>query len=333
VHRRSFPAALFFPMWANDAAPCPLLIQPSTSPTSSEGGGVSVQKPPQGVGREGESLYLSHTDVTGVVVGVDDLSSLAALRPRPTDASLRGQWPHPLRRVDPLRVYPHLNGGWQCDECGACPEASAPMYHCFRTGTFDLCASCLRDQKGYIDDAEIDDEPLPALADEDRDGSGSSSVGPSDGIGGSPSRSAQPRGWRQPGGGDAHGSGVSLERSRQDFFDVCRGAPASRREVSRVGAVVSTHHDTDVTASPRPHTVRADGGGGGGGGDDDDDDAQTRRLTELFHKIDVDHSGSVSAREWWEGMAASSGIEHDRETWQALARRADTDGEHTPQPP
>jgi hypothetical protein len=79
----------------------------------------------------------------------------------PPDRHLSKLWPHPLKRVNPLVVYQHLNGGWACDECGTRDGKS--MYHCFRTGDFDLCEMCVAKGRGFIENGVTDNEPLPAL--------------------------------------------------------------------------------------------------------------------------------------------------------------------------
>ena len=38
------------------------------------------------------------------------------------NAHLARVHPHPLRRVAPSQVYPHLNGGWACAECTGTSE-------------------------------------------------------------------------------------------------------------------------------------------------------------------------------------------------------------------
>ena len=69
-------------------------------------------------------------------------------------------WPHALQRVLSNTVYPQLNGGWACDECGK--GEGDYVWHCFHTGNFDLCDGCLKLGRGFPED-EFDDEPLPEL--------------------------------------------------------------------------------------------------------------------------------------------------------------------------
>jgi hypothetical protein len=44
-----------------------------------------------------------------------------------------------MERADPAEVYPELNGGWACNECGS---STGHMYHDSTTGAYDLCERC-----------------------------------------------------------------------------------------------------------------------------------------------------------------------------------------------
>lgn len=225
---------------------------------------------------------------------------LSSFEVHDVNSHLAGSWPHPLQRVNSNVVYPQLNGGWACDECG--DDDGDVLWHCFRTGTYDLCDACLKLGRGFPEaghhegDHDLDDEPLPDLDAENADARSSrpSSSSTARSAAGVPSLSL--------GKAEFHG-----EPDRQAFFEVYRSAPSLRHNVELIGppgaAAVVEMDAADGTA----------------------EDAERRRLTKLFYKIDADHSGVVDQKELWEGLAAE-GIRINREAAKTLLASADAAG-------
>ena len=160
-----------------------------------------------------------------------DNPRLAAFALRDANAHLARVHPHPLRRVAPSQVYPHLNGGWACDECNGTSEGE--VWHCFVTGNFDLCDACFEAGRGFAD-GELDDEPLPSL-----DGPPAAELAAAAGAGAAPEPEA-------------------AEVSRQQFFDMYRKAPALKNEGELVGG----------PAPPRPAGGGAEAGAAAGSTED-----------------------------------------------------------------
>jgi hypothetical protein len=209
------------------------------------------------------------------------------------NSHLRQSWPHALQRVKSSTVYPQLNGGWACDECGK--GEGDYLWHCFHTGNFDLCDACLELGRGFADE-ELDDEPLPDLDDP----------------------VAQPPAQPVPDGTPT----LTLaqdepegEPDRQAFFQVYRQVPALLQKEELVGG------PPGAAGEAEPATEEATAAAGG-----TSEDAERMRLTKLYHTIDADHSGSVDTKELWEGLAAA-GVRINREATKGLISKADVDGD------
>eukprot|EP01052_Picozoa_sp_SAG31_P005689 SAG31_NODE_253_length_19063_cov_31.913362_11_plen_1652_part_00 len=212
----------------------------------------------------------------------------------PPDRHLSKLWPHPLTRADPFKTYPHLNGGWACDECGA--MNGRIMYHCLRTGNFDLCDVCVN-WRGIIDSSNPDTEPLPVLP------TALSTQGVSGkrrgDLSGLPKRQARLQDYEKG----------TLQR--QEFFNLFR---TEKHRIADLVGPISPNRRKIASASIVVRPISAD-----------EDDPTRARLARLYRSIDTDYSDEVSTRELWEGLAAA-GMGMGREEVKRLITRADVDG-------
>ena len=188
----------------------------------------------------------------------------------PPDRHLSKLWPHPLKRCDPDKVYAQLNGGWACDECGV--QNGKSMYHCFRTGNFDLCDTCVN-WRGIIDSANPDTEPLPSLPSR-------------------PSSSKRDSRSQRQARLNHYEKGIG---PRQEFFQLFRS------EKQRIADTVTPAMGHSMSQSmPAPSR------------EENDNDPNRAKLVQLYRSIDTDYSDEVSTRELWEGLAsAGMGMSRD----------------------
>eukprot|EP01043_Picozoa_sp_COSAG02_P053910 COSAG02_NODE_6023_length_3869_cov_1.528382_5_plen_380_part_01 len=203
-------------------------------------------------------------------------------------------WPHALRWINSSTVYPHLNGGWACDECGK--GQGDYLWHCFHTGNFDLCDGCLKLGRGFAED-EFDDEPLPDL---DLVSAAQAQV-PAVGTASGDMPPALTPTQEEPEG----------EPDRQAFFEIYRGVPALVQSHEQIGGPQGAPGETGMEEIVDSST---------------NENVEQARLSRLYHKIDADHSGSVDTKELWEGLA-SAGIRINRDATKGLISKADADGD------